>query len=73
MTNPLKIKITGEKTMNCGGCTGNVEFGLKQIAGVDEVRADRESQTVEVYYDSEISMDAIKAEMTDLGYVIETV
>lgn len=71
MTNPIKIKITGDKTMGCSGCEGNVEFGLSQVAGVDQVRADRETQTVEIFYDDEPSMNAITTEMTDLGYVIE--
>ena len=72
MTNPLKIKIVGDRQMNCGGCSGNVEFSLKQVAGVNDVRADRTTQTVDVYFDDQVDMNDITAQMTQLGYQIET-
>jgi copper chaperone CopZ len=57
--------------MGCSGCEGNVEFSLSQIQGVDEVRADRNTQEVEIFLNDEISMDAIQQEMSVLGYAIE--
>lgn len=73
MLDPINIKITGDKTMGCSGCEGNVEFSLSQIAGVEQARADRSTQTVEIYLDEEIAKDAIETEMKSLGYTIETV
>ena len=69
--NPTKIKIVGDKTMGCSGCEGNVEFSLGQIAGVDQVRADRQTQEVQIFWSGDENMAAVKTEMGELGYTIE--
>jgi copper chaperone CopZ len=73
MDNPIRIKIVGDKTMGCSGCEGNVEFSLAQLAEVDEARANRETQEVEIFLHSDVDFDAIRHEMSELGYAIETV
>lgn len=67
----VTIKVVGNKTMGCSGCEGNVESTLGDVDGVNEVRADRQSQSVEIYFDKAVGMEVIAAEMNQMGYQIE--
>jgi copper chaperone CopZ len=69
--NTLKIKVVGDKTINCGGCEGNVVSAISKVAGVNKVNASRNTQMVEIFSDTDIAMEAIVAEMSGIGYQIE--
>jgi copper chaperone len=68
MTEHLKLRVTG---MTCGGCENAIRFTLMQLAGVQQVKASRDQQSVEVAYDTErVSRDKIAQAVTDLGYEV---
>jgi copper ion binding protein len=68
MTEQLKLHVTG---MTCGGCENAIRLTLLQLAGVQQVKASREKESVEVSYDGEkISHDKITRAIEDLGYQV---
>ena len=74
MSKKNSLKIVGERTMNCGGCEGNVKFALSQIPGVGEVNPDRNTQMVEVSLSSDdVNPDTMKAALTEIGYQAEII
>lgn len=74
MTNTFNLKVVGEKTMNCGGCERSVTTALSQLPGVQSVNADRFSQQVTVVsYSNETDVNAIRAELSAIGYQAEPV
>ncbi|MFC4408337.1 heavy-metal-associated domain-containing protein [Haloarchaeobius iranensis] len=52
--------------MSCGHCEQTVEEALRDVAGVTEADADRESERVSVEGDAEMS--ALVAAVEDAGY-----
>ena len=60
------IAVTG---MACDGCEENVESELASLAGVSEVRADHETDTVELT--GEVDDDELAAAIRSAGYEIE--
>ena len=66
--NETTIKITG---MSCSGCENRVQNALKNIDGIEEVDADHTTGTVKITAKDEVSEDAIKEKITDLGFEIE--
>ncbi|ETA68498.1 MAG: copper chaperone [Methanolobus sp.] len=62
------IKIEG---MMCGHCQANVEKSVGSVTGVSEVKVDLAAKQATVTFDPDIvSLDAIKAVVTDAGYTV---
>jgi copper chaperone len=60
------IKIEG---MSCGHCVMRVEKGVTALVGVKKVKVDLAKKEGAVTYDpSQITEDAIKAKITEIGY-----
>lgn len=53
MIEKLEFSIVGEEKMRCGGCESRVRFALQRLPGVVGVRADSETQTIAVSFDSQ--------------------
>ncbi len=63
------IKVTG---MHCGHCEGKVKKELFSFTGVNNVVADRYTNSVKVDFNSEeVSLDDIKQAITSCGYQVE--
>ena len=65
--------VEGEHTMHCGGCAQTINFTLSQIPGVQRVKADHQSQQVEVETNDPEAADRIVAELNNLGYEVQEV
>ncbi len=63
----LKIEIEG---MTCQHCKRKVEEGILDIKGISGVTANPENDTVEIYGQN-LSVDAIKITIEQLGYVFK--
>ena len=59
-----RLKVTG---MTCDHCKATVENGLKDLQGVSEVLADRNTMQVRIQAES-VSDDQIKERVEKLGY-----
>ncbi len=69
MAKKLNLKITGDRTMHCPGCSSSVEFSLKMLPGVGQVNADVESQVIEVELISdETGIEQVMASLDMIGY-----
>jgi len=72
MIESLKLKVIGEQTMHCAGCERTVEFTLLRLPGVQKVKADQKTQTIEISPASNaIDLEKVKAELDWIGYQVE--
>lgn len=63
------LKVTG---MHCEGCENRIQKMVSKIDSVTDVKADREEEKVAFNFDgSDDTMDAIKAQIDELGYQVE--
>jgi len=53
--------------IKCGGCVSTIESGLKDFAGINEVKVDIESNIVSVQGDG-LDKAAIENKLAELGY-----
>lgn len=61
-----QLNIQASK-IKCGGCVATVENGLKDFAGITEVKVDVESNIVTVQ-GNELDKTAIENKLAELGY-----
>lgn len=61
------LKING---MMCGGCENRVKNSVGNIAGVESVTADHTTGKVVVTANDNVSEEAIKEAIEDIGYEI---
>lgn len=72
MSKTLNLKIIGDHTMHCAGCERSITFSLSQLPGVEDVKADWNTQEIQVDLSSdEVDLDKIKAELDWIGYEVE--
>lgn len=75
MTTQTKtLKVTGEQTMHCGGCESTVKFTLKQLPGVQDVKASHKTQLIKLTLDPQrADLERIQQELGWIGYqVVDT-
>lgn len=74
MADVLTLRVVGENKMNCGGCERSVTATLRELAGVENVRADHRTQDIQMWFGAEApTMEQIKRELNDIGYQVEAV
>ena len=56
--------------MMCGGCENRVKNAIKNIEGVENVKADHNTGKVIVISDNEVSEEIIKEALEDIGYEV---
>lgn len=61
----LKIKIDG---MMCTGCENRVQNALKEVDGVEDVKADHTTGYVTIKAKEDVSENDIKEKIEDIGY-----
>lgn len=53
--------------IKCGGCVSNIEKGLKDFAGITEVKVDVENNIVSIQ-GNELDKEVIENKLAELGY-----
>lgn len=72
--NIIKLKVVGDHTMHCAGCERSVTFTLSQMSGVEQVKADWNTQVIQVDLSSdEVDLEKIKTELDWIGYEVELI
>ncbi len=61
-----QLEIQSSK-IKCGGCVANIEKGLNDFAGINEVKVDVESNIVNLQ-GSDLDKTAIEKKLAELGY-----
>lgn len=56
--------------ISCGHCVHTIQVEVADIAGVQSVNADQESQVVEISFDDPATEDSIKALMAEINYPV---
>ena len=69
MTKSVNLKIVGDYKMHCAGCNTSVEFNLKMLPGVGEVKADADTQEIKVELTSgETGIEQLITSLAMIGY-----
>lgn len=71
---PIRLKVTGEHTIHCGGCANTIKLVLKRLPGVLRVEASPHTQLVEVMLNGDQTRVAvIQDALAAIGYeTVET-
>lgn len=56
--------------ISCGHCVHTIQMEVSDLEGVQSVKADQATQSVEIVYTPPASEDAIKALLTEINYPI---
>lgn len=69
MAQNVTLKVVGDKKINCGGCERTVNLALSQLPGVEQVQADRNTQSIAVTLAStETDLSLLQSELREIGY-----
>lgn len=69
MLKSISFEIIGDQRIVCGGCEERIEGLLKNLEGVDKVRAKSRSQRVEVLFDAtRLDAETIAKRLGNAGY-----
>lgn len=64
-----KLKVVGEQTLYCSGCENSVQRGLSLLPGVKRVKADHETQRIEIASDmTQTNLESILERLELMGY-----
>lgn len=66
----MKETILIVNGMMCGGCENRVKNAIKNIEGVENVKADHNTGKVIVISNNEVSEEIIKETLEDIGYEV---
>jgi copper chaperone len=68
----IKLKVVGENSLHCSGCESTVEFTLRRLPGVLQVKADHQAQIIDVEAGSdEPDLEQIEASLDWIGYQVK--
>jgi copper chaperone len=69
MLRSMTFEVVGEQRLNCAACEQRVTRLLKAVEGVGQVRAQAETQRIEVLFDSGVVEPRTIAErLSEAGY-----
>jgi mercuric ion binding protein len=65
----VAVTVIKTPTMVCGSCVKTIEAAVAKLDGVQEVKADLKSKSVEVkYLTAKTTVDAVESVITGAGY-----
>ena len=56
--------------ISCGHCVNTIQMEVSEVEGVQSVKADQESQVVEITFDDPATEDSIKALLDEINYPV---
>jgi copper chaperone len=56
--------------IHCGHCVHTIQMEVSDVEGVQSVKADQESQLVEITFDVPATEDDIKALLSEINYPV---
>lgn len=68
----MESKTVTVPNISCGHCTHTIEMELGDLAGVQNVKADRESRQVVVEWSPPATWDKIESLMVEINYAPES-
>lgn len=67
----MKEIILNVKGMMCNGCENRIQNAIKNIEGVENVKADHNTGIVKVILSKDVEKEAISETITDIGFEVE--
>ena len=58
-------------SIHCMHCTHTIEVEVKELQGVQSVKADADTKNVQITFDAPASEDKIKALLIEINYPVE--
>jgi copper chaperone len=69
MFKSVTFEVIGEQRINCGSCEQRVARLLKTVEGISQVRAQADTQRIDVLFDARVvDPQAIADRLTEAGY-----
>ena len=69
MTGRVEFTISGDQKIHCAGCEHRIERALRNVPGVQQVRADADTQQVVATIDrKQVAPQQVRGKLADLGY-----
>jgi copper chaperone len=56
--------------ISCGHCVHTIQMEVSDVEGVQTVKADQESQIVEITFDAPATEDGIKSLLAEINYPV---
>lgn len=56
--------------IHCGHCTHTIEMELRELPGVQSVKADMNTKKVEISFDAPATEDQIKSVLAEINYPV---
>lgn len=56
--------------ISCGHCVHTIQVEVSEVEGVQSVKADQESQVVEITFDDPATEESIKTLMAEINYPV---
>ncbi|MFZ2489810.1 MAG: heavy-metal-associated domain-containing protein [Anaerolineae bacterium] len=66
----MTLKTYSVPNISCGHCVMTIERELKEVAGLQSVRANKDTKAVLVEVDSEAVLPAVEAMLVEIGYPV---
>ena len=66
----METKTVKIDAIGCDGCVNTIKSGLKEVAGVVEVKGDVASKQVTIQWDSPASWDVITNKLVEIEYPV---
>ena len=75
MTVEMKtLKVVGKQTMHCAGCETTVEFAVKQLPGIQQVKANYKTQEISLTFNPQaLNLAKVRQELDEIGYQVAEV
>jgi Cu+-exporting ATPase len=71
MTRSVECTVIGEQQIHCASCEQRIERALRQVEGVQDVRASAESQQVLATIDAgRVGSERLREKLRELGYEV---
>ena len=69
MSKNVNLKVVGDYKMHCAGCNTSVEFNLKMLPGVGQVKADSDTQEIQIeLLSEETNVEQLISSLDMIGY-----
>jgi copper chaperone CopZ len=66
----METKTVKIDAIGCNGCVRTIENGLKELAGVIEVKGDVQSKQVIIRWDAPATWEAITTKLVEIDYPV---
>ncbi len=74
MTQAIDFAITGEHKLHCSGCELRVALTLRRVSGIQDVKANAQTQHIAVIIDpTQIATEQVQEKLAKMGYEVSSV